>query len=245
MPFPRRKSYTERIEDRRKFFVRAGLFLLVFIGFELVSGLFLKTYAVTSASMSPTVLAGDRLLITPFPYGPLTIFGKIPAIIKPGRGDLVLVRPPFVRKKSVPVIFFDSFVRFVTLQMFAPTSRDDSPALEGPFVVRVIGLPGDQVSMEDFVFKVKPAGSDNDLTEFEFSSKRYDIHKPSLPAGWQKEFPLSGSMAATVLGKAEYFVAADDRESSADSRTWGPLGLGSFDGKVLLFYRPFRRFGSP
>jgi len=245
MAWLRRRSFTEKIEGRRKFLVRLGLFFLVFLGFEIVSGLLISNYAVLSSSMAPTLIAGDRLLASPLPFGPGTTFGKIPAMVRPGRGDLVIVSPPFVRHPGFFASLAESFGRFVTLQLYWPVSRDRDPAIVGPFPLRVIGLPGDEVSMEDFVFKVRPSDSSNALTEFEFSSRRYDIRKPTLPEGWQSGFPLSGRMSPRVLGKGEYFVAADDRSASADSRTWGPVGLDSFEGKVLLVYWPFRRFGSP
>ncbi len=239
----RRKSFTEKIEGRRKFLLRLGLFFLVFLGFEIVSGLLISNYAVSSTSMAPTLLAGDRLLASPLPFGPETAFGKIPSLIKPGRGDLVIVNPPFADRPGFFASIAESFERFVTLQLYRPASRNRDPSISGPFPVRVIGLPGDEVSMEDFVFKVRPSGSSNALTEFEFSSRRYDIHKPALPEGWQNGFPLSGTMAPRVLGRNEYFVASDNREVSADSRTWGPVRLDSFEGKILFVYWPFRRFG--
>ena len=240
----RRKSYTEKVEGRRKFLERAGLFFLVFLGFEFVSGLFLKTYAVSSTSMAPTFSPGDRILESPLPYGPLTAFGKLPAMLKPARGDVVVLRPPFVADKGFPATFANSLLRFVTLQFYAPRGKERDPSIEGPFLERVIGLPGDTVSMEDFVFKVKPAGAVDALTEFEFSTRRYDVHRPPLPEGWGPGYPVSGNMAPMVLGKGEYFVAADDRGSSADSRSWGPVGLSSLEGKFLMVYWPFRHFGS-
>lgn len=243
MPFSRRKSYTEKVEGRRKLLLRMGVFLLVFVVFEIISGLFLKTYSVSSDSMAPTLRSGDHLLVSPLPLGPLTAFGKLPPMVKPRRGDLVLVRPPFVGDAGFFATLARSFVRFVTLQLYAPSSAAHDPAVEGPFVVRVIALPGDEVSMDDFVFMVKSGDSEDSLTEFEFSSRRYDIHKPALPEGWTRDFPLSGSMQPRVLGKDEYFVAVDDRGSSADSRTWGPVNVSSFVGKVLLVYWPFGRFG--
>lgn len=241
----KRRSFTEKVEGRRKLLFRLGLFFLIFLGFETISGLFMSNYAVSSTSMEPTLLVGDRILASPAPFGPRTAFGKLPAMARPRRGDIVIVSPPFVPHRGFFGSVAESFARFVTLQLYRPVSRTRDPAIMGPFPLRVIGLPGDEVSMEDFVFKVKPAEASNALTEFEFSSRRYDIHKPSLPEGWQKGFPLSGSMAPRVLGKGEYFVAADDRASSADSRTWGPVGLGSFESEVLLVYWPFKRFGSP
>lgn len=245
MPLLRRKSYTEKVEGRRRFLLRAGLFLLVFLAFEVVSGVFLKTYAVSSASMGPGLAPGDRLLASPLPYGPLTLFGKLPPLLRPGRGDLVVVRPPFVRDHGAPGEVLRALVRFVSLQLYEPRLREEDPSVEGPFLARVIALPGDEISMEDFVFKVRAADAGDALTEFEYSSRRYDIHKPALPEGWSRDFPRSGQMAPLVLGKDEYFVATDDRSLGADSRVWGPLGSSSFLAKVLLRYWPFARFGSP
>ncbi|MEI6388564.1 MAG: signal peptidase I [Spirochaetota bacterium] len=241
--FPRR-SYTETVEGRRRLFVRARIFFAVFLCYELVVSVFLETSVVTSKSMVPTMQPGDMLLLSPLPFGPDSFFGKLPAMVKPQRGDLVLVRPSFELRTGILRTVADAFIRFVSFQRLSIAAPEPGREVAGPFLVRVIAIPGDEVSMNAYVFMVRPQGSNHALTEFEFSSQRYDIDKPSLPPGWKTDYPLSGFLPQRILSRDEYFVASDMRGSSSDSRTWGPITQRHFAAKALLRYWPFARFGS-
>lgn len=240
-----RKSYAETVEGRRRFLSRLKVVLIVFLAFQIVSGLFLSAYSVASGAMEPTLSPRDHILLTPLVYGPLTILGKLPAPVRPERGDIVLADPPYASRSGFFKGFLDSVVSFVTFQRFSLAGPGFGSALEGPFIERVIALPGDVVMMEDFVFKVRPSGQAHFLTEFELSSLRYDIGKPLLPEGWKAGLPLSGTMAPRSLGKDEYFLAGDNRGASSDSRLWGPVGSDRLRGKVFLRYWPFKGFGRP
>ncbi len=220
------------------------MLLLVFLAFELVAGLLFMAVSVSSKSMAPTIAAEDRLLATPLLYGPATFLGKLPALVKPARGDIALIDPPYAERPAFLAAVTDALLRFLTFQRFSPLAAKGS-ALKGPFIERVIALPGDTVEMEDFIFKVKTSESGHFLTEFELSEHRYDISKPDLPQGWSEDYPLSGRMRPIVLGKDEYFVAGDNRGASSDSRLWGPIGKSHFKAKALLRYWPFRHFGLP
>lgn len=241
----RRRSFAETVEGRRRLLGRLKIFLIVFLAFELLTGFFMAALSVSSTSMAPTIQPGDRLLATPAAFGPATLFGKLPGLAKPRRGDLVLVDPPFAELPGFWRGVADSVVRFVTFQQVSLISRGSAEVASGPFVCRVVGVPGDTVRMEGFVFTVRPADGGQSLTEFEFTDSRYDIEKPSLPAGWQASYPLSGSMRERSLGADEYFVANDSRGASADSRLWGTVGPDRLRAKVFFRYWPFRRMGRP
>jgi len=241
--FSHRRSYAETVEGRRRLFSRLKVLLIVFLAFELVVGLFVASYSVSSTAMAPTVRPGDRILASPIVYGPVTALGKLPGIARPDRGDLVLVDPPYAERPSFWTAVADAFVRFVTFQQITLSGRSSEASLNGPFVERVIGVPGDTVSMRDFVFSVRAGG--HELTEFELSTHRYDIAKPSLPKGWDPSYPLSGSMGVRTLGRDEYFLAGDNRGASSDSRLWGPVKLDRIRAQVFLRYWPLRRAGSP
>jgi signal peptidase I len=241
----KRRSYTETVQGRRRAARRLGVLLLVFLCYEIVSGLVLSAYVMRSRAMIPTILSGDRIIATPFAYGPHTLFGKLPGLTRPDRGDLVIVEPNYARHIGFWEGIGDAFVRFVTFQLVSPARGGPDGMLSSPTLERVVGLPGDTVEMDDFVFKVKSAGGDQFLTEFELSSSRYDISHEDPPASWGADLPGSGHMDARVLDKDEYFLAGDARASASDSRFWGPAHLDNFVAKVLLRYWPPKSFGSP
>lgn len=240
----KRRSYAEAVQGRRKAVRRLGLLFLVFLCYEILSSFFLSNYSTKSVSMEPTIAPGDRVLATPLAFGPRTFLGKLPGIAKPERGDIVVVLPNYAGRLGFWPGLFDSFVRFVTFQLVSPSTSGFEGMLSAPTMLRVVGLPGDTIAMEDHVFKVKPAGSDQFLTEFELSSKRYDVSHDEAPELWSPDLPDSGHMDARTLGNDECFLAGDARSASSDSRLWGPARLDRLRDRVLLRYWPPKRFGS-
>ncbi|MCL4405549.1 MAG: signal peptidase I [Patescibacteria group bacterium] len=80
------------------------------------------------------------------------------------------------------------------------------------FIKRVIGLPGDVVSIHDG--KVYVNGSVQS--------------EPYLPAG----LAMSGDVTYPKLGPNQYFVMGDNRSESFDSRSWGPVTRSEIVGVV-------------
>lgn len=243
--FMKRRTYTETVEGRRRFLSRIKYFILFLLCFELLVGVFVTSYSVGSSSMSPAIVSGDRIVTSPLVFGPLTIFGKVPGIARPARGDIVLVDAPFSTHLGFFESIADGLLRFVSIQRLTLASRHDPHRLTGPFLERVIATPGDELYMEDFIFMVRPSGTEHFFTEFELSDRRYDIAKPKQPEGWKPEYPFSGSMKKLLLAKDEYFVAGDDRASTGDSRYWGPIRSGRLRANLLFRYWPLGRFGAP
>lgn len=239
-----RRSYAKTVQGRRKLARWIGILFLVFVCFEAVSGLFVSAYSMRSRSMAPTVAPGERLIASPLLFGPRTPFGKLPGLVRPERGDIVVVEPSFARPSGFWAMFADSFIRFVTFQLVSPSRDGPDGQLSAPTLLRVVGIPGDEIKMDDFIFKVKAAGSDQFLTEFELSSRSYDVSHDDPPPSWSSGLPGSGSMGSRVLGKGEYFVAGDDRSSASDSRQWGAVRVERFIAKALLRYWPPKSFGT-
>jgi len=107
---------------------------------------------------------------------------------------------------------------------FHPPARGDVVIFRYPkdpskfFIKRVIGVPGDTVTIEGSVVRIKNA--DN-------------------PAGFVLEEPyiksmVQGSNVTEILGEREYFVMGDNRDESSDSRAWGVLQEERIIGRAYL-----------
>ncbi len=92
------------------------------------------------------------------------------------------------------------------------------------FIKRIIGIPGDTLTIEDSTVTIKNEAS---------------------PAGFTLDEPYIKSMrpGATItetLGNREYFVMGDNRDESSDSRVWGVLQEERIIGKAFLRLYPPR-----
>ena len=204
-----------------------------------LTSLFFSMRVLQNNTMAPNLLFGERFVFSSynfysFIHGPEPEKDSFPF----RRGNVVLV--DMFREKR-PNAFFsilDGVVRFFTIQRVSLTERK-----EDMFVKRIIGLPGDEVAMNNFVIRVKTKGSAYSLTEFEVTEYDYTLEIPQIPSLWDSSLPFSGNMDSIVLGENECFVLSDDRSNSNDSRTWGPVPIGNISGKALFRYWPFNRFG--
>ena len=190
--------------------------------------------------MTPNLRAGERVIFSSF-----GIYSLIPGMsIEKGylpfhRGNVVLVN---LDKEENPGFFrcaLDWVVRLFTAQKVSLLEQKDHL-----FVKRVIGLPGDEITMTNYVIRVKVKGSAYSLTEFEVADEGYTTDIPQTPALWDSSLPFSGTMDTIVLGPNECFVLSDDRSNTNDSRTWGPVPVRNITGKALFRYWPFTRMGS-
>jgi signal peptidase I len=88
--------------------------------------------------------------------------------------------------------------------------------LGGRAVKRIVGLPGETVSLED--------GS------VQINHRR--LPEPYLKAG-TITYPLN-LLTQFRLGLGQYFVMGDNRQASTDSRYYGPVGVSQLYGRVLV-----------
>ncbi|HXA57365.1 MAG TPA: signal peptidase I [Candidatus Acidoferrum sp.] len=122
-------------------------------------------------------------------------------------------------------IFINKFVYH-----FEPIERGDVVVFWYPldrsksFIKRVIGLPGDTVEIRDGHLYLN----------------NEEMDEPYVPASY-----LDGSSyEARRLGSDEYFVMGDHRDSSNDSRMFGPVPRQYIYGKAVFAYWPADHFGS-
>lgn len=219
----------------------------MFLVFLFIDTLLISSVRVVAPSMEPTLVEGERLLVSPLVYGAkLEALGiRLPGFRRPDRGDIVVLRPPFAQNRSFLVHSADAVVSFFTGRR---VSLLDEETESNWVVKRVIGVPGDTVRMEEFVASVRPSGESTFLPEFtlaENGRREYSLDRSAVPEGWEARFPFSGGLAEVTLGPDEYFVLGDNRTSSLDSRHWGPVRGESMLALVVLRYWPMSRFGFP
>jgi signal peptidase I len=96
------------------------------------------------------------------------------------------------------------------------------------FIKRVIGMPGDTISLKDGKMYV----NGQQLNETEYLS---DIVYTS-----GGDYLREGETIEVAEGM--YFVSGDNRPHSSDSREFGPVDAGTIKGKAWLVYYPFGEF---
>jgi signal peptidase I len=90
-------------------------------------------------------------------------------------------------------------------------------------VKRVLGLPGDMVSLREGHLLVN--------------------RKPLLENYVPEDVRGADNLPAVTVPPGYYFVLGDDRKNSDDSRRWGLVPQRYILGRVVLRFWPFERFG--
>jgi signal peptidase I len=92
----------------------------------------------------------------------------------------------------------------------------------GTFVKRLIGTPGDTLSMRGGVLRVNGE----------------QVDEPYVNGG-----PPGPDFTKRTLGPDEYFMMGDNRAQSCDSREWGTVSRDDLIGPVFAVYWPLTRLG--
>lgn len=96
------------------------------------------------------------------------------------------------------------------------------PHPEENYVKRIIGIPGDDIRVDDTTITV------NGVV----------LHESYVHEGYQGN-PWPTKHIHLVLPAGKYFVMGDDRINSSDSRDWGTLPRDNIIGRAALVYWPF------
>lgn len=172
-----------------------------------------EPFRIPSGSLEPTLIPGDFILVNKFDYGfrlPV-INKKIIEIHEPKRGDIVVFHWPV------------------------------NPKVD--FIKRVVGLPGDTVSYVNKVFFINgeeakqeyqetvpylhESGNTIDALKLEENllGVKHEIYQfPSRP---------DENFANLTVPTGMYFMIGDNRDDSADSRTWGFVPESYIVGKPI------------
>jgi len=242
------ERYTSSVRKRRVSLWRSGLLRVVvaaFIVWLLVSRFLASTWAVESVSMRPALEPSDRVVVSLLAYGPRLPFTslRLPGLGQPRRGDLVVVEPPYAGSTPAWRRLLEPVAGFFTGQRVT-LARDLEGGRVNRFVVkRVIGVPGDTVRLQYFAALVRPRGASDFTPEAQLIREPFERLVEFAPANWEPSLPFSGSAADITLGTDEYYVLGDNRTSSSDSRSWGPLDGARIVGRVVFRYWPPRSLG--
>jgi len=92
------------------------------------------------------------------------------------------------------------------------------------FIKRIIGLPGETVSIKGNAVTIKNTDNPHGFT----------LDEPYI-------IPTSEDNLDYTLGTGEYFVMGDNRIGSSDSRIWGPLNEELIIGRPIIRLLPFEK----
>jgi signal peptidase I len=187
-----------------------------------------QTFVITSSSMEETLLVGDFLILSKLAYGP-----KIPFT------DARL--PGYTHPERGDIV------------VFRPPHDPDLDVVK-----RLVGVPGDTLSMTDKVLYLNGVAQDEPYVRH--SDTVGDVAHPWMRWQCGESVALSPDISGAyrvpdegytngdecrptrddwgpiVVPDGEYFVMGDNRDDSVDSRYWGFLDEYRIRGQALVIY---------
>jgi signal peptidase I len=193
----------------------ARSFFPIFFIVLILRSFIVEPFKIPSASMMPTLLIGDFILVNKYDYGiRLPVLNtKIIENGTPERGDIVVFRYPV------------------------------DPSI--PFIKRVVGLPGDKFLYKDKILYIndeaveqveigayKAVGSGKMMdgatlsTELLANAEHEILRLPNRPS----------QSVEGIVPKGHYFVLGDNRDNSKDSRYWGYVPDENLVGRAFMVW---------
>lgn len=174
---------------------------------------------VKKRSMYPTLKQDERLI--------LSRWGRTTKKM-PERGDIITFEAPSKMALSTEEVDFNNPVAVYENQPKNIFSKFTYYVLEWgkqSFIKRVIGLPGEHIKIEDG--KVYINGE-----EYKEDYLQEDVKTTA-----------SGVFTDFVVPENYVFAMGDNRAESTDCRSFGCIPLEKIEGRVVLRFFPFNRFG--
>lgn len=186
----------------------------------------IEPYKIPSGSMIPTLFIGDHIFVNKLAYG-----------LKVPFSDFVSDKPIFLTDHKMPergdVIVFKY-------------PRDESVN----YIKRVIGLPGETIAIRNKILYINDKqvkeiphqdaamleGAEND-----FDRATLTLYMEELPGRTHPVLHYEHSFQGSDYGpitipENSLFVMGDNRDRSADSRTWGIVPLENVKGKAMFIW---------
>ena len=193
----------------------ARSFFPIFFIVLILRSFIVEPFKIPSASMMPTLLIGDFILVNKYDYGiRLPVLNtKIIENKAPDRGDIVVFRYPA------------------------------DPSI--PYIKRVVGLPGDRFKYQDKILTINDLPVEQvDIAEYLAvgSGKMMDgatLSREILDSEGHEILRMPGRPTQNVEGivpKGHYFVLGDNRDNSRDSRYWGYVPDENLVGRAFMIW---------
>lgn len=192
----------------------AKSFQVAILVFLFVRAFFIEAFKIPSGSMEHTLLVGDFLLVNKLVYG---------------------AEVPFTGKR-LPALREPRLGDVVVFQWPQDPTKN--------FVKRLVGMPGDTLSMEDgalirngrrlreqYAMHTDPMG---DPSGEEFRWQRNHLVRTALAQSRYQ--PSRNNWGPIVVPDGNYFMLGDNRDNSLDSRYWGFVPDSLIRGQPLVVY---------
>lgn len=194
------------------------------IGVALLVAILIKTFLfqafyIPSSSMEDTLAINDRVLVNKLAY----------QVGDMAKGDIIVFDDPRGGFEQPEETVVDSAVRnvFESIGLAAPRSE---------FIKRIIGLPGDTVTIADGAVAVNGVV----LVEESYLKPGSTTEPASREIQGCDNEP---STTTCVVPDGHLFVMGDNRTSSQDSRVFGPIPVDEVVGKAFVIIWPPGRWG--
>ena len=192
--------------------------IIAFVLFFFIRTFITNTVVIISGSMEDTLLVGDFLIVNRAAMGsrvPGTGW-RIPGYSEPRRGDVLVFDPHHEEHMKL--------------------------------VKRLLGLPGDTLEMRDrqlFVNGelldepyVRYDGDGTDFSDTTMVWQRDHLVSTMDPDAYE---PTRDNWGPLVVPEGHVFMLGDHRDSSYDSRYWGPLAQWRIEGRPSMVYFSYDR----
>lgn len=210
---------------KEKFMKEAKSFTFIIFSVLLFRSVLFEPFKIPSGSMIPTLLIGDFILVNKFSYGfkvPFSDWFSDPTYITgpdyPKRGDVVVFKYP------------------------------QDPALN--YIKRIVGLPGDTIEViEKIVYvngqplQMKDVDGKEQIEDMDEKYKRYNFKFSETKTGEHTHVTqididniYNSNHPRQTVPNGHYFVMGDNRDFSADSRSWGFVPFGNIKGRAIAIW---------
>ena len=190
--------------------------LVALVVWFLLRTFLVEAFRIPSGSMENTLLVGDFLFVNKAVYG-----AEVPLLKKR--------LPPFREPKRGDVLVFDS------------VEQEDLKVVK-----RLIGMPGDTLSMEHGELYRNGAAVDEPYAKHDDPTKSEDVMLRAKMRQWQIHHlasrdsvnydPDLQDWGPIVVPADSFFMMGDNRDNSYDGRYWGFLPRTNVRGTPLIVY---------